>query len=229
MVTPAEGRMPLGIVDDDGTVVDWVEFAADNGCYGGKFPGEPQWFGWLDRVVTGREHRCLFTVAPDDFDPAHKDTMGVRSLHRSRPFLAQIRALGVPVALVAQNGLTVEDLDSVWNEFDVLFLGGCRRCLHCGWWPSYDDLRGSTCPDCGRHTVEWKLEPDAARLAFAARERGLEVHMGRVNSARRWRYAEAIGCSSADGTFLAFGPDKNLPRLNSWPDDNLFSTPGGAA
>jgi hypothetical protein len=40
--------------------------------------------------------------------------------------------------------------------------------------------------------------------------------MGRVNSGRRWQYAEALGCDTVDGTFLAFGPDENLPRLRSW-------------
>lgn len=40
--------------------------------------------------------------------------------------------------------------------------------------------------------------------------------MGRVNSLRRLRHAAAIGCDSADGTYLAFGPDRNLPRLLDW-------------
>jgi hypothetical protein len=40
--------------------------------------------------------------------------------------------------------------------------------------------------------------------------------MGRVNSQKRFSYAQSIGCDSADGTFLAFGPTQNLPRLLSW-------------
>ena len=40
--------------------------------------------------------------------------------------------------------------------------------------------------------------------------------MGRVNSERRYRYAADIGCDSADGTYLTFGPDQNLPRLMAW-------------
>lgn len=42
------------------------------------------------------------------------------------------------------------------------------------------------------------------------------MHMGRVNSERRLRYADAIGCDSADGTYLAFGPDVNLPDVLAW-------------
>ena len=56
-----------------------------------------------------------------------------------------------------------------------------------------------------------------------AKRRGKQVHMGRVNSARRYRYAEAIGCDSADGTYIAFGPDVNLPKVLAWPMDALFT------
>jgi hypothetical protein len=110
------------------------------------------------------------------------------TLARSRPHLPAIRALGYPAALVAQDGL--EQLVVPWDEFDVLFIGG-----------------GSTA---------WKLGPAAAGLVAEALDRDKRVHMGRVNSRRRWSYAEHLGCHSVDGTFLAFGPDTNLPRLLSW-------------
>jgi hypothetical protein len=63
---------------------------------------------------------------------------------------------------------------------------------------------------------EWKLGAAARALTAEAKARGKHVHMGRVNSLRRLRYADAIGCDSADGTFLAFGPDINLPPLLGW-------------
>ena len=106
---------------------------------------------------------------------------------RSLPWLPKIRALGFPAALVAQDGL--EHLDVPWDDFDCLFIGG---------------------------TTEWKLGPVARDLGAEAQMRGKWVHMGRVNSEKRYRYAHAIGCDSADGTFLVFGPDKNLPRLKTW-------------
>jgi hypothetical protein len=106
---------------------------------------------------------------------------------RSEPWLPRIRALGYPAALVAQNGL--EDLDVPWDAFDVLFIGG-------------DDA--------------WKLGPAARQLVAEAKARGKHVHMGRVNSARRFRYAAAIGCDSVDGTYLKFGPDVNLPDVLAW-------------
>lgn len=109
------------------------------------------------------------------------------TLDRSGPWLPRIRAAGFPAALVAQDGL--EDLAVPWGEFDALFVGG---------------------------STAWKLGPGARRLVAAARDRGKWVHMGRVNSERRMRYAQHIGCQSADGTYLAFGPDVNLPAVLAW-------------
>lgn len=105
---------------------------------------------------------------------------------RSTPMLERIRGL-VPVAYVAQNGATPTSLP--WAAFDTLFIGG-------------DDA--------------FKLGADARLVVDEARGRGKWVHMGRVNSAVRFRYAEYIGCDSADGTYLAHGPDENLPKLLGW-------------
>ncbi|MFC9874828.1 hypothetical protein [Nocardia salmonicida] len=118
----------------------------------------------------------------------------VATLARSVPFLQTIRELGYPAALVAQNGL--EALPAPWaipwDAFDVLFIGG---------------------------DTAWKLGPHARRLVAEAKRRGKDVHMGRVNSGRRLRYAAWIDCDSVDGTFLTFGPDQNLARLTRWLDD----------
>lgn len=117
------------------------------------------------------------------------------TLARSAPWLPVIRALGYPAALVAQDGL--QDLTVPWDDFDVLLVGG---------------------------STTWKLSPHAARIATEAKRRGKRVHMGRVNSGRRWGIAELFECDSVDGTFLAFGPDVNLGRLLSWMDaPTLFS------
>lgn len=111
----------------------------------------------------------------------------VASHAKSAPWLAKIRALGYPVAYVLQDG--AESVDLPWSEFDVAFIGG---------------------------TTEWKLGPHARRLTAEAKRLGKWVHMGRVNSERRLRYAQAIGCDSADGTHLTFAPDVNLPRVLMW-------------
>lgn len=111
------------------------------------------------------------------------------TLERSRPWLPIIRALGFPAALVAQDGM--ENMHPPWDEFDVLFIGG---------------------------STEFKLGTGARMLVAEAVARGKWVHMGRVNSRKRLHYAADIGCDSADGTYLAFGPDVNLPKLVSWLD-----------
>ncbi|MBM7770908.1 hypothetical protein JOD54_001112 [Actinokineospora baliensis] len=109
------------------------------------------------------------------------------TLARSAPWFDAIRARGYRAALVAQDGLVERAIP--WASIDVLFIGG---------------------------TTDWKLSPDAAQLAQHAKRRGLWLHMGRVNSGKRWRYAKELDCDSADGTFLAFAPDANLERLRRW-------------
>jgi hypothetical protein len=51
------------------------------------------------------------------------------------------------------------------------------------------------------------------------------VHMGRVNSLKRLRYAEFIGVDSADGTVLTFGPDRRLPEVLGWVHTLKHHTP----
>ena len=109
------------------------------------------------------------------------------TLAQAVAWLPRIRALGFKAAFVAQDG--VENYVVPWEDFDVLFLGG---------------------------STEWKLGQEAFQLSHEARRRNKGVHMGRVNSARRWQIASSFGCTSADGTFLSFGPQKNLPRLRTW-------------
>ena len=64
-------------------------------------------------------------------------------------------------------------------------------------------------------------------IAKEAKRRGKWVHMGRVNSGRRKAIADLFECDTVDGTFMTFGPDKNLRRLLGWSETpSLF---GGVA
>lgn len=112
------------------------------------------------------------------------------TLAESRPWLSRIRYLGVPAAFAAQDGC--QDGLVPWGEFDVLFLAG---------------------------STGWKVGPHAERLSREAKARGIKVHMGRVNSSRRLQVAEWFGCDTADGTFLVYGPDTNMARLQAWLDE----------
>jgi hypothetical protein len=93
------------------------------------------------------------------------------TLRRFQIWAAAVRYNGYPLAFVAQDGQ--EALTVPWDEFAVLFIGG---------------------------TTAWKLGHDAAQLALEAKARGKGLHMGRVNSLSRLRYARALGCDSIDGT-----------------------------
>lgn len=111
----------------------------------------------------------------------------VATLEMSIPMFEPIKRIGYPVAFVGQDGM--ENYPIPWWKFDVFFIGG---------------------------STEWKLSDKAAALVREAHRRNKWVHMGRVNTWRRMRYAASIGCDSVDGNLLAFGPDANLPKLKSW-------------
>jgi hypothetical protein len=49
----------------------------------------------------------------------------------------------------------------------------------------------------------------------------------RVSSRRRLHYTAAIGCHCVDGTFLTYGPNRNLPLLLRWLSD--LDAPGARA
>lgn len=92
--------------------------------------------------------------------------------------------IGYKAAFVLQDGADMAELP--WDDMGALFIGG---------------------------TTEYKLSADARRIVCHAKSLGKWVHMGRVNSVRRIRIAHEWGCDSVDGTFLAFGPDTNTPKL----------------
>jgi hypothetical protein len=93
-----------------------------------------------------------------------------------------LRLYGYPVAFVAQDG--IEKIKVPWEKLDCLFIGG---------------------------TTEFKVGPAAEPFIKEAKQRGKWVHMGRVNSRIRMKYAQALDCDSIDGTgFSRFG-NKNIP------------------
>ena len=87
---------------------------------------------------------------------------------------------------VLQDGL---DRDVPWDEFDVLFIGG---------------------------STEWKLSERAYDFVAEAKSLGKWVHVGRVNSWRRYKAFSDAGADSCDGTFIAYGPDVNWERTLGW-------------
>lgn len=198
ILTPKQGnKLPAGT----------QRWTADNGCFGKGYPGDAAWIKWLRELPYDRD-TCDFATAPDVVGDA------AATLERSRPWLPAIREAGYRAAFVGQNGLTVDT--APWGEFDVLFLGGSTECLACDYVRPAREFGIKTCPGCHRKLTEWKLGAEARALTAEARRRGLRVHMGRVNSHKRLAYAEMIGCTSADGTFLTVAPSANLARVHDW-------------
>lgn len=190
LITPLMGNLPPrpGVHAHDNGV--WSEFISK-----GKKPfSRDAFLAHLDNW-SGVRHFCLFAVAPDVVGDWRA------TLERSAPVLPEIRQRGYRAALVAQNGLERHAREIPWDTFDVFFLGGGQDPKLA----SKDNPKG-----------EWKLSPGCARLVAEARRRGKDVHMGRVNSLKRLRYAQSIGCTSADGTFIAFGGDKNTAEVQGW-------------
>lgn len=181
-------------------------WAADNGCYaaGDAFDADA-WLAWLASLPAG----ALFATAPDVVGDA------AATLDRSASYLPELRRLGFPAALAAQNGL--EELSVPWASFDVLFIGGSPECRPCRFVRASVDRR-QDCPSCGSPLAEWKLSAEAHALAQEAHARGKTVHMGRVNTKQRIRLAASWRCDSVDGTLLAFGARANLPLLVRWLD-----------
>jgi hypothetical protein len=187
----------------------------DNGGFGAKGKDFiPGWWAWLTKLAAqmtpAQKAKVRFAAAPDVLtwhDASKKDGTpkltkkgarvqfcighAVPTLELFKVWAPKIRQLGFPVALVAQDGLEdmLDDID--WDMVDVVFLGGSD---------------GFKTGEAGRMVTK------------RAKYEGKEVHMGRVNSGKRLLLANEWGCDTADGTFLAYGPDKNLPRLLSWLD-----------
>lgn len=164
-----------------------MTWAADNGCFSDSDRDLDRHLFWLARFTPEARDRCLFAVAMDVVaDP-------IATTERFGACVDPFRTLGYKVAYVAQNGL--EDVPHLipWDDLDCFFLGGLPN-------------------DDGR---EWKISPPARALAVEAKERGKWVHMGRVNSRRRFLIASAF-CDSADGTYVGVAPNVNMPKARAW-------------
>ena len=97
-----------------------------------------------------------------------------------------VNLIDLPKAFVGQDG--IEDFELHWDTFQCLFIGG---------------------------STQWKLSQSARDLIKEARNQGKYVHMGRVNSQKRIRYAFQIGCDSVDGSAYSRWWKKCLiPDLN---------------
>lgn len=171
LIVPSAGNNPDSLRLTPGS------WAMDNECYTGFDSGA---FMKMLETFYGRRG-CRFVTAPDVVADAHATML-------RWPFWSNvIRGAGFVPALVAQDGLTVEDVP--WRELGALFIGG---------------------------STEWKLSPNAVELCAYAKARGLWVHVGRVNTKCRIEKIANMGADSFDGSGWSKWADIRIPKGLAW-------------
>jgi hypothetical protein len=168
---------------------DWAlaggSWAADNDRFNDNW-SEDRFGEMIERIATG-DPGCR-TAVPGCLFVTVPDTVcdaqaTLDEFERLYPILGGGEPLLLPLALVLQNGQ--ENLPVPWECLAAVFIGG---------------------------DTPWKLGEAAALLAEEAKARGKHVHMGRVNSDTRLRYAAEIGCDSVDGTGYSRFRETHLQR-----------------
>jgi len=139
-----------------------VRWAMDNDAFNTFHAGR---FTKALEYMAQYEDRCLFVVCPDSVGN-HGETLNLW-----REWQPRIKALNLPCAFVAQDGLSLSEVP--WSEMDALFVGG---------------------------TDHFK-DRQSRDVVLEAKRRRLWVHVGRVNqSERRLRYCLELDVNSIDGT-----------------------------
>lgn len=105
-----------------------------------------------------------------------------------------VKGFRFPRALVLQDGLEFDDWLCYRKSIQCVFIGG---------------------------STEFKLSEKVLKLVRDARSLNLPVHMGRVNSRKRIRYAIDIGCTSCDGSGFSKWPDTRIPMAVRWIREKL--------
>lgn len=99
-----------------------------------------------------------------------------------------IHELKIPVALVAQDGLTHKKVP--WDALECVFIGG---------------------------STEYKLSRDVAKIVLEAKSRGKMVHAGRVNTEERISHFAWLGADTFDGSGFSKWP-KRIAYAIRWVD-----------
>lgn len=97
-------------------------------------------------------------------------------------WLDELGCIPFPLAFVLQDGCTVDEIP--WADIAAVFVGGSTR---------------------------FKLR-ESADLVQAAKEREKLVHIGRVNSLQRLRFAHDVGADTVDGTSFSMFPETYIPQ-----------------
>jgi hypothetical protein len=152
------------------TAAAGIPWAADNDAFNGWSDEAAQRYTRMLDAIADL-NGCRFVTVPDVVADAEATA---RYFERWAPAVAR---RGLPVALVLQDGIDTPAMSRwllrTWPRLDAVFIGG---------------------------STDFKMGDVARALVLEAKARGKWVHMGRVNTLRRVRYAASIGCDSIDGT-----------------------------
>lgn len=166
-----------------------VQWACDNDCFNGL--NAPAYLRMLAKIA-GFKTRPAWVSCPDVVADS------VETLRQFAAWQPALAELGLPVALVSQDGLRSTDVP--WDRIACLFVGG---------------------------STEWKCSDDSMALTQEAHQRGKLVHFGRVNTLRRITFIARqmrdglAWCDTFDGTgFSAYG-DKRMPKAVEWTDSAM--------
>lgn len=162
-------------------------WACDNACFGGI--DAPAWLRMLAKLAERRD-RPLWVCCPD----VVADMGATWAMYDV--WAPVLRSLGLPVALVLQDGLELfrwrARLPSTWGELAGVFVGG---------------------------STDWKLSPFARSVCEEAKARGKWVHVGRVNTERRILTLGRWGCvDTFDGSGFSKWGRTRLPLAVRWID-----------
>lgn len=149
-----------------------------------------KWLRMLAKIVESGR-RPLWVACPDKVADAEETQ---RLFNRWAPILEE---LGLPIALVLQDGVERfkwrGTLTVNLHRLAAVFVGG---------------------------TTEWKLSQAAFDLCCLAKENGLLVHVGRVNSLERIHHFAGVADSFDGRQFSAWG-QRWIPKAVQWIDKAL--------
>lgn len=94
-----------------------------------------------------------------------------------------IKKYNLPIALVLQDGMTKDFIP--FDLIDAIFIGG---------------------------STEYKLGHEVREIVSFAKKNKKWIHMGRVNSNKRLKYAYDIGCDSVDGSGYSMFAEIMIPK-----------------
>ena len=180
---------------------------------GGRYLAHPS-FGWLKTPANGNsvkaiiaagvpwacDNDCFIALKREKYVRMLRSVAGQRgllwvtapdvvadadaTLARFRVWRPALDYYTLPIAFVAQDGQ--ERRPVPWDAIRCLFIGG---------------------------STAWKEGPHAAQLIHEAHARGKWVHVGRVNTLRRYWWLSSLPVDSIDGTCFSKWPDKFIPWM----------------